>query len=228
LRNGEVVGLSGLMGAGRTEFAMSLFGKSYGRDISGTVKINGKEVQLNTVKNAIENKLAYVTEDRKSNGLILSKSIMLNTTLANLKDVSRHQVIDPDLELKVAIDVNRKLQTKCSSVLEEVNNLSGGNQQKVLLSKWIFAEPDILLLDEPTRGIDVGAKYEIYCIINQLAEEGKSILFISSEMPEILGICDRIYVLSEGRIVGEMSGSEASQEKIMKCIIQNQKGDQLP
>ena len=228
LRKGEVVGLSGLMGAGRTAFAMSLFGKSYGRDITGTININGKEVQLNTVKNAIENKLAYVTEDRKSNGLILSKSIMLNTTLANLKEVSRHQVIDPDLELKVAIDVNRKLQTKCSSVLEEVNNLSGGNQQKVLLSKWIFAEPDILLLDEPTRGIDVGAKYEIYCIINQLAEEGKSILFISSEMPEILGICDRIYVLSEGRIVGEMSGSEASQEKIMKCIIQNQKGDQLP
>jgi putative multiple sugar transport system ATP-binding protein len=228
LRRGEVVGISGLMGAGRTEFAMSLFGKSYGRNITGTIKISGKEVQLNTVKSAIENKLAYVTEDRKANGLILSKSIMLNTTLANLKDVSRHQVIDPDLELKVTIDVNQKLQTKCSSVLEEVNNLSGGNQQKVLLSKWIFAEPDILLLDEPTRGIDVGAKYEIYCIINQLAEEGKSILFISSEMPEILGICDRIYVLSEGRIVGEMLGSEASQEKIMKCIIQNQKGDQLP
>ncbi len=153
---------------------------------------------------------------------------MQNTTLAKLDAISKYQVIDPDLELKVSKEVNEKLHTKCSSVLEEVNNLSGGNQQKVLLSKWIFAEPDILLLDEPTRGIDVGAKYEIYCIINQLAEEGKSILFISSEMPEILGICDRIYVLSEGRIVGEMLGSEASQEKIMKCIVQNQKGDQLP
>ncbi|MDD4036942.1 MAG: sugar ABC transporter ATP-binding protein [Sphaerochaeta sp.] len=228
LHKGEVVGISGLMGAGRTEFAMSLFGKSYGRNITGTLRINGKEVQLNSIKNAIQNKLAYVTEDRKGNGLILSKSIMQNTTLAKLDAISKYQVIDPDLELKVSKEVNEKLHTKCSSVLEEVNNLSGGNQQKVLLSKWIFAEPDILLLDEPTRGIDVGAKYEIYCIINQLAEEGKSILFISSEMPEILGICDRIYVLSEGRIVGEMLGSEASQEKIMKCIVQNQKGDQLP
>jgi len=228
LHRGEVVGISGLMGSGRTEFAMSLFGKSYGRNISGKLKINGKEVQLNTIKSAIQNKLAYVTEDRKGNGLILSKSIMQNTTLAKLDAISKHQVIDPDLELKVAKEVNEKLHTKCSSVLEQVNNLSGGNQQKVLLSKWIFAEPDILLLDEPTRGIDVGAKYEIYCIINQLAEEGKSILFISSEMPEVLGICDRIYVLSEGRIVGEMPGSEASQEKIMKCIVQNQKGDQLP
>jgi putative multiple sugar transport system ATP-binding protein len=203
---------------------MSLFGKSYGQDISGTIRINGKEVHLNTVQQAIENKIAYVTEDRKTNGLILSKSIMENTTLANLQAISNHQIIDPDLEIQVSKNMVAKIGTKCSSVFEEVNNLSGGNQQKVLLGKWIFTEPDILLLDEPTRGIDVGAKYEIYTIINQLAEEGKSILVISSEMPEILGICDRIYVLSEGRIVGEMLGSEASQEAIMTCIIQNQKG----
>ncbi|MDC7231391.1 MAG: sugar ABC transporter ATP-binding protein [Sphaerochaetaceae bacterium] len=224
LHRGEVVGISGLMGAGRTEFAMSLFGKSYGQDISGTIQVNGKEVHLNTVQQAIENKIAYVTEDRKTNGLILSKPIMENTTLANLGSISNHQIIDPDLEIQVSKNMVAKIGTKCSSVFEEVNNLSGGNQQKVLLGKWIFTEPDILLLDEPTRGIDVGAKYEIYTIINQLAEEGKSILVISSEMPEILGICDRIYVLSEGRIVGEMLGSEASQEAIMTCIIQNQKG----
>jgi len=224
VHRGEVVGISGLMGAGRTEFAMSLFGKSYGRNITGTMRINGKPVELNTVRAAIDNKLAYVTEDRKGNGLILSKTIMENTTLANLKGVSTHQVIDPDLELQVSKEVVEKLHTKCSSVREEVNNLSGGNQQKVLLGKWIFAQPEILLLDEPTRGIDVGAKYEIYCIINQLAEEGKSVLVISSEMPEILGICDRIYVLSEGKIVGEMTQKEASQEAIMTCIVQNQKG----
>lgn len=224
VHRGEVVGISGLMGAGRTEFAMSLFGKSYGRNITGTMRINGKPVELNTVRAAIDNKLAYVTEDRKGNGLILSKTIMENTILANLKGVSTHQVIDPDLELQVSKEVVEKLHTKCSSVREEVNNLSGGNQQKVLLGKWIFAQPEILLLDEPTRGIDVGAKYEIYCIINQLAEEGKSVLVISSEMPEILGICDRIYVLSEGKIVGEMTQKEASQEAIMTCIVQNQKG----
>ncbi len=227
LRRGEVVGISGLMGAGRTEFAMSLFGKSYGQEISGTIRINGKEVQLNTVQQAIDNKIAYVTEDRKTNGLILSKSIMENTTLASLRSVSNHQIIDPDLEMQVSKDMVSKIGTKCSSVLEDVNNLSGGNQQKVLLGKWIFTEPEILLLDEPTRGIDVGAKYEIYLLINKLAEEGKSILVISSEMPEILGICDRIYVLSEGRIVGEMLTSEASQETIMKCIIQNQKGARI-
>ncbi|MDD3929573.1 MAG: ATP-binding cassette domain-containing protein, partial [Sphaerochaeta sp.] len=224
VHRGEVVGISGLMGAGRTEFAMSLFGKSYGRNITGTMRINGKQVNLNTVRSAIENKLAYVTEDRKGNGLILSKTIMENTTLANLKGVSNHQVIDSDLELQVSQQIVEQLHTKCSTVREDVNNLSGGNQQKVLLGKWIFAKPEILLLDEPTRGIDVGAKYEIYCIINQLAEEGKSVLVISSEMPEILGICDRIYVLSEGKIVGEMTQKEASQEAIMTCIVKNQKG----
>jgi putative multiple sugar transport system ATP-binding protein len=224
LHKGEVVGISGLMGAGRTELAMSIFGHSYGRNISGQTFIDGKEVFLHSVKTAIAHGLAYVTEDRKGNGLILSKSIMENTTMANLKAISDHQIIDRDKELHVSKDIAEKLHTKCSSVREDVNNLSGGNQQKVLLGKWIFAEPDILILDEPTRGIDVGAKYEIYCIINQLVEEGKSVLMISSELPEILGMCDRIYVMNEGRIVGELLQKDATQEAIMKCILQSNKG----
>ena len=182
---------------------------------------------MNTIKAAIDNKLAYVTEDRKGNGLILENSIMENTTLANLGAISTNQVIDTDLEYQVSKDIAHKLNTKCTTVRDEVNNLSGGNQQKVLLGKWIFTEPEILLLDEPTRGIDVGAKYEIYCIINQLVAEGKSVLIISSELPEILGICDRIYVMNEGRIVGEMLQKEATQEAIMQCIMQSNKGAKL-
>ena len=219
VRKGEVVGISGLMGAGRTELAMSLFGKSYGSNISGELYINGKKVQLNTVQEAIKNHLAYVTEDRKGNGLILSNPIKINTTLANLDAISRHTVIDKDKEYNVAVDYKNKLNTKCPTVEQNVGNLSGGNQQKVLLAKWMFTDPDILILDEPTRGIDVGAKYEIYCIINQLVAEGKSVLMISSELPEILGMCDRIYVMNEGKIVGELAGSEATQELIMSKIL---------
>ena len=219
VRKGEVVGISGLMGAGRTELAMSLFGKSYGSNISGELYINGKKVQLNTVQEAIKNHLAYVTEDRKGNGLILSNPIKINTTLANLDAVSSHTVIDKDKEYNVAVDYKKKLNTKCPTVEQNVGNLSGGNQQKVLLAKWMFADPDILILDEPTRGIDVGAKYEIYCIINQLVAEGKSVIMISSELPEILGMCDRIYVMNEGKIVGELAGSEATQELIMSKIL---------
>ena len=219
VRKGEVVGISGLMGAGRTELAMSLFGKSYGSNISGELYINGKKVQLNTVQEAIKNHLAYVTEDRKGNGLILSNPIKINTTLANLDAISRHTVIDKDKEYNVAVDYKNKLNTKCPTVEQNVGNLSGGNQQKVLLAKWMFTDPDILILDEPTRGIDVGAKYEIYCIINQLVAEGKSVIMISSELPEILGMCDRIYVMNEGKIVGELAGSEATQELIMSKIL---------
>ena len=219
VRKGEVVGISGLMGAGRTELAMSLFGKSYGSNIRGELYINGKKVQLNTVQEAIKNHLAYVTEDRKGNGLILSNPIKINTTLANLDAISRHTVIDKDKEYNVAVDYKNKLNTKCPTVEQNVGNLSGGNQQKVLLAKWMFTDPDILILDEPTRGIDVGAKYEIYCIINQLVAEGKSVLMISSELPEILGMCDRIYVMNEGKIVGELAGSEATQELIMSKIL---------
>jgi len=223
VKRGEVVGISGLMGAGRTELAMSLFGKSYGDNISGQIFIKGQEVQLNSVEDAIKHKLAYVTEDRKGNGLILSNPIKVNTTLANLDAVSTRFAIDKDKEYAVAVDINKKLKTKCPSVEQNVGNLSGGNQQKVLLAKWMFAEPDILILDEPTRGIDVGAKYEIYCIINQLVAEGKSVIMISSELPEILGMCDRIYVMSEGKMVGELSGAEATQEKIMAQILSSER-----
>lgn len=221
VKKGEVLGISGLMGAGRTELAMSIFGKSYGENISGQLFINGEEVHLNNVQQAIKHKLAYVTEDRKGNGLILSNPIKINTTLANLDEVSNRSVIDKDKEYSVAVDYKEKLKTKCPTVEQNVGNLSGGNQQKVLLAKWMFANPDILILDEPTRGIDVGAKYEIYCIINQLVAEGKSVIMISSELPEILGMCDRIYVMNEGRIVGELDGKDATQEKIMTYILQS-------
>jgi len=221
VRKGEVVGISGLMGAGRTELAMSIFGRSYGENITGTLKINGKEVKLRNVQEAIKHKLAYVTEDRKGNGLILTNPIKINTTLANLDAVSKNSVIDKDKEYEVAVDYKQKLKTKCPSVEQNVGNLSGGNQQKVLLAKWMFADPDILILDEPTRGIDVGAKYEIYCIINQLVDAGKSVIMISSELPEVLGMCDRVYVMNEGRMVGELDGKEATQEKIMTYILQS-------
>ncbi len=219
VRKGEVLGISGLMGAGRTELAMSIFGKSYGENISGKIFINGKEVQLNTVKSAIDHGLAYVTEDRKGNGLILSNPIKINTTIANLDAVSHRTVIDKHKEFNVAVEYKEKLKTKTPSVEQHVGNLSGGNQQKVLLAKWMFANPDILILDEPTRGIDVGAKYEIYCIINQLVAEGKSVILISSELPEVLGMSDRIYVMNEGRIVGELDAKDATQEKIMSHIL---------
>ena len=227
VRRGEVVGISGLMGAGRTELAMSIFGKSYGADISGALLMDGAEVHLNSVQDAINHKLAYVTEDRKGNGLILSTPIRENTTLAKMDKISRNKVLDKDLEIQVANEYREKLHTKCASIEQPVGNLSGGNQQKVLLAKWMFADPEVLILDEPTRGIDVGAKYEIYCIINQLVAEGKSVVMISSELPEVLGMCDRIYVMNEGRIVGELSREEASQESIMSCILQSSKGAEV-
>lgn len=227
VRRGEVVGISGLMGAGRTELAMSIFGKSYGANISGTLLMDGREVRLHNVQDAIDHKLAYVTEDRKGNGLILSAPIRENTTLAKMDKVSRRRVLDKDLEIQVANEYREKLHTKCADVEQAVGNLSGGNQQKVLLAKWMFADPDVLILDEPTRGIDVGAKYEIYCIINQLVAEGKSVVMISSELPEVLGMCDRIYVMNEGRIVGELPREEASQESIMSCILQSGKGAEV-
>ena len=223
LRKGEVLGISGLMGAGRTELAMSIFGHSYGSNIHGTILLNGKEVSFPNVKSAIKNKIAYVTEDRKGNGLILTESISQNTVSANPERVSKHYVYDFDKIRKCSQDMARDMHTKCATVDEAVGNLSGGNMQKVLLGKWLFAEPDILILDEPTRGIDVGAKYEIYCIINKMVAEGKSVIMISSEMPEILGMCDRIYVMNEGKMIAEMSGKDATQEKIMTCIINSGK-----
>jgi putative multiple sugar transport system ATP-binding protein len=219
VRAGEIVGIAGLMGAGRTEFAMSVFGKSYGRNISGEVYLKGKKVDVSTVSKAVEAGIAYATEDRKTYGLNLIDHIKHNITLANLKGVSKSGVIDDYAELKVANDYRTRTKLRSSNVYQVTGNLSGGNQQKVVLSKWLFANPDLLILDEPTRGIDVGAKYEIYEIINKLANEGKGVLVISSEMPELLGISDRIYVMNEGRIVGEMPTSEASQEKIMRMIV---------
>ena len=221
IRKGEVVGISGLMGAGRTELAMSLFGRSYGSGITGTLKLSGKEVTLKNEREAIKNGLAYVTEDRKGNGLILSNPIRVNTTLANLDALVEKGAIDHDKEYAVADEYRVKLHTKCTGIEQNVGNLSGGNQQKVLLAKWMFTDPDILILDEPTRGIDVGAKYEIYCIINDLAAQGKSVIMISSELPEILGMSDRIYVMNEGRIVGEFRQEDASQESIMACILKS-------
>lgn len=224
VRKGEVVGISGLMGAGRTELAMSIFGQSYGTNISGQLYLEGKEVHLKTVKQAIQNKLAYVTEDRKGNGLVLTNPIKINTTLANLDSISPRKIIDKDKEYQVAEEYRSKLKTKCPTVEQNVGNLSGGNQQKVLLAKWMFADPDVLILDEPTRGIDVGAKYEIYCIINDLVAAGKSVVMISSELPEVLGMSDRIYIMNEGKIAGELSSEEATQEKIMSIIVNSGKG----
>ncbi len=225
VHKGEVVGISGLMGAGRTELAMSIFGKSYGTKISGTLLMNGEQVQLGTVKDAIDHKLAYVTEDRKGNGLILSNPIKTNITLANLDAISTHSIVDQDKEYQVASEYREKLNVKCHSINQNVGNLSGGNQQKALLAKWMFTNPDILILDEPTRGIDVGAKYEIYCIINQLIQEGKSVIMISSELPEVLGMSDRIYVMNEGKMVGELAAEGATQEKVMSLILKESKGE---
>ena len=220
VHKGEIVGFSGLQGAGRTEMAMSLFGKSYGSHISGQEFINGKEVHLKDVRDAIENGLAYATEDRKTNGLILSDTIAKNTTMARIEKIANKQgIIDIAKENKIAEDYAKAMKTKTPSVQQNVGNLSGGNQQKVLLSKWMFAEPNVLFLDEPSRGIDVGAKYEIYCIMNDMVKEGKAVVMISSELPELLGMCDRIYIMNEGDIVGEMDAKYATQEKIMSAIL---------
>ncbi len=222
VRRGEVVGLAGLMGAGRTELAMSIFGQAYGTRISGKVYKNGREIDVSTIDKAIRNGVAYATEDRKAYGLVLIDAIKDNITLANLEAVSQGGAINEPKEINATTGYRERLNIKCSSIIQQAVNLSGGNQQKVVLSKWLFAEPEVLILDEPTRGIDVGAKYEIYTIINRLTEEGKGIILISSELPEILGICDRIYVMREGKIVGEMLAQEASQEAIMKCIMRQE------
>lgn len=221
VRRGEIVGIAGLMGAGRTEFAMSIFGGSWGRKISGRATLNGRDIDVSTVGRAIDAGLAYVTEDRKHFGLLLESDIRKNITLANLDGVANHTIIDDMQELRVAGDYRGRMRIRCKDVYQEVGKLSGGNQQKVMLSKWLFTDPQVLILDEPTRGIDVGAKYEIYCIINELADAGKSVVVISSEMPELLGICDRICVMNDGAFVGEFAGHEATQEKIMRAIMRN-------
>ncbi len=203
---------------------MSIFGKAYGKKISGTLIKDGKKITLNNIEQAIESGIAYVTEDRKTAGLVHILDLKKNITLANLKAITKGFVINEDEELIVGKDYRKRFNIKSSSVFQKVGNLSGGNQQKVVLSKWIFATPDVLILDEPTRGIDVGAKYEIYKIILELADAGKCIIMISSELPEILGITDRLYIINEGRVVGEMKTSEATQEDIMSTIISSSAG----
>ena len=219
VRKGEIVGIAGLMGSGRTELAMSVFGRAYGQKITGKAFMQGKEVDLSTIQKALANGLAYVTEDRKQLGLILNEDIKMNITLSNLEAVSSRSVINDIEELRVANDYRRKLNIRSPNVFQKTVNLSGGNQQKVVISKWLFSNPSVLMLDEPSRGIDVGAKYEIYTIINKMVDDGKAVLMISSEMPELLGMCDRIYVMNEGRFVGEFTAAEATQEKIMRAIM---------
>jgi len=215
---GEIVGIAGLMGAGRTEFAMSLFGHSYGSRISGTVYKRGTEIKTRSVDEAIRNGLAYATEDRKTYGLNLIEDIKRNISMASLRKLVSFGLVNDNEEYKVANEYRQSMNIKSPTVLAKTGQLSGGNQQKVVLSKWIYSNPDVLILDEPTRGIDVGAKYEIYTIINRLASEGKAIIVISSELPELLGICDRIYALSEGRITGQMPVSEATPESLLKLM----------
>ncbi|WP_130013417.1 multiple monosaccharide ABC transporter ATP-binding protein [Serinicoccus sediminis] len=224
VRAGEVVGIAGLMGAGRTELMMSIFGRSYGRDISGRVLKQGQEVDVSTVSRAIGHGIAYATEDRKAYGLNLIDDIRHNTSAAGLDKLSRLGWVNGLEELKVAQDYRRDLNTRTPSVLNSVGKLSGGNQQKVVLAKWLFTDPDVLILDEPTRGIDVGAKYEIYTIINRMVAAGKAVVVISSELPELLGISDRIYTLAFGRITGEMPVAEATQERLMSLMTMEKEG----
>ncbi|MFB6720909.1 multiple monosaccharide ABC transporter ATP-binding protein [Kribbella sp. NPDC056345] len=223
VRRGEVVGFAGLMGAGRTELAMSLFGRSYGTWLSGQVFKDGREIQLRTVSEAIGNGLAYVSEDRKAIGLNLLDDIKTSIVAAKPAKIARHGVIDEVAEHRVAEEYRQELRIKTPSVDEGISKLSGGNQQKVVLAKWMFTDPDLLILDEPTRGIDVGAKFEIYGIIHRLAAQGKGVVVISSELPELIGLCDRIYTVFEGTITGEVARADADPERLMKQMTTTKK-----
>lgn len=214
IRSGEVLGIAGLMGAGRTELALSLFG-CYKGYTSGTIRMDGKEITINTPHDAILNGIAYVSEDRKRYGLNLGKDIIDNVTIASLEKISRHGIINNEEKIKAANSMIDAMKIKTPSNEQLVKNLSGGNQQKVVLGKWLLTDPRILIMDEPTRGIDVGAKYEIYKIINQLIEQGVCVVMISSELPEVLGMSDRILVMHEGKITGEMQNTDVKQEKVM-------------
>jgi putative multiple sugar transport system ATP-binding protein len=216
LKKGEIIGFSGLMGSGRTELALSLFGNPAHYRLSGDLYVNGTRRQFSHPRDAINAGVAYVTEDRKGDGLILIFDVKQNTTLANLREIATRGVVNSNAEVKIANHYRSTLNIKTPSVEQIVSNLSGGNQQKVSLGKWLFVKPDVLILDEPTRGIDVGAKYEIYTIMNELVEQGMSIIMISSELSEILGMTDRVYIVSSGRITGEMPTEEATQESIMQ------------
>ena len=216
VRAGEIVGFAGLMGAGRTELAMSIFGRSWGTGVSGRVYKDGVEIQTRSVGEAIRHGLAYVSEDRKRYGLNLIGSVTVNVSAAALRKLAKLGIIDRNREYGVADDYRQRMNIKTPNVSSLVGNLSGGNQQKVVLSKWIYSGPDVLILDEPTRGIDVGAKFEIYGIINDLAAQGKAVIVISSELPELIGLADRIYTIAEGRLTAEVPRAEATQEELMR------------
>ncbi len=217
VRKGEVVGIAGLMGAGRTEFAHCIFGHRSSYDVTGDILVNGKKVKIHSPIDAIKNRIAYVSEDRKGDGLILSQDIKQNITLSNLKQLVSKIIIDDQEEINVANRYKHEINIKTPSIEQKVGNLSGGNQQKVSIAKWLYTDPQVLILDEPTRGIDVGAKYEIYTIMNELVKNGMSIIMISSELPEVLGMSDRIYVLNEGRFTLEIDVENATQENIMEA-----------
>lgn len=221
VKRGEIIGFAGLMGAGRTELALSLFGNPEGYKIQGEMELNGRLTQFNHPHDAIENGIAYVSEDRKKNGLILIQDVKQNITIANLHAIAKRTVVDKNAEIAISNEYKESLNIKTPSVEQTVSNLSGGNQQKVSLAKWLFSKPNVLILDEPTRGIDVGAKLEIYTIMNQLVEDGMSIIMISSELPEVLGMSDRIYVVSAGEITGELPIEDATQESIMHLATRN-------
>lgn len=222
IRKGEIVGIQGLMGAGRTELALSMFGNPTGYKLTaGELFLGGEKVHFKHPKEAIKAGLAYVTEDRKGNGLILMQDIRYNTTIANLEALVEGIAINENEEINVANNYKKSINIKAPSIEQKVGNLSGGNQQKVQIAKWMFAKPQVLILDEPTRGIDVGAKYEIYTLMNKLVDEGMSIIMISSELPEVLGMSDRLYVMSEGTITGELLVEDASEEKVMAMAIKS-------
>lgn len=222
VRKGEIVGLQGLMGAGRTELALSIFGNPYKyKLLGGEIFVNGEKKHFHNPKEAIKNGVAYVTEDRKGNGLILIQDIRYNITIANLEALTDGLAINANEEIKVANEYKERINIKAPSIKQKVRNLSGGNQQKVQLAKWMFVKPKVLILDEPTRGIDVGAKYEIYTLMNQLVEQGMSIIMISSELPEVLGMSDRLYVMSEGKITGEFLAEEATEQKVMAMAVKS-------
>jgi putative multiple sugar transport system ATP-binding protein len=216
VRRGEIVGIAGLMGSGRTEFALSIFGNAARYQLQGELYLRGAQQSFHHPRDAIKSGLAYVSEDRKGNGLILIQDVKQNITLANLRQIAKGLVVNANQEVQIANEYKTSLNIKTPTVEQKVGKLSGGNQQKVSVSKWLFVKPDVLILDEPTRGIDVGAKFEIYTIMNQLVERGMSIIMISSELPEVLGMSDRIYIVSAGRITGELPIEEATQEKIMQ------------
>lgn len=216
VKKGEIVGFAGLMGSGRTELAKSIFGNAAGYDLKGDILIKGRHQRLNEPSQAIAQGLAYASEDRKKDGLILIDDVKQNVTLANLDGIAKNGILDKNAEVKIATEYRKALNIKTPSINQKVVNLSGGNQQKVSIAKWLFVKPDVLILDEPTRGIDVGAKFEIYTIMNELVAKGMSIIMISSELPEVLGMSDRVYVVSSGRITGELPIAEATQERIMQ------------